>query len=222
MNDAYMPHIVALVAAAVGAFLGSGSAFVLEAWRRQREETEARYSALFRTQLVLITQLNTLLVINKQYLDAHREDPERFMKLVPFHTGMTGMRVDFGSLWFIPLIDSDADLVHRIYLAEQAYSTSTDTLAMRNRKIEETMYASDVRVEQFDFSTGNSRVQLDMRKVHLIKSLTDCLYESIDDAIKQQEKAIADIRLFIKRVYRGRKSLQYTDKEPNKKKPEST
>lgn len=216
MNEEYIPHIVALVAAAVGAFLGSGSAFILEAWRRKREETEARYSALFRTQLDFITQLNTLLVITKQYLDAHREDPDRFMKLIPFHTGMTGMRVDFGSLWFIPLIDSDADFVHRLYLAEQPYCTSTDTLEMRNRKVEETIYASDVRVEQFDSKTGQSRVEVDVRKVHLIKSLTDCLYESVDDAIKQQEKAISDICGFIKRAYRGRKSLQYEDKVADK------
>jgi hypothetical protein len=51
---------IAVVSAAVGAFLGSGLAFLLEEKRRRGAEKDTRYSSLIRTQLALGMQLNTL------------------------------------------------------------------------------------------------------------------------------------------------------------------
>lgn len=59
---------IALISAAVGAFLGSGLAFLLEENRRRRADRDTRYSSLIQTQLALGMQINTLVIMGRRQI----------------------------------------------------------------------------------------------------------------------------------------------------------
>jgi hypothetical protein len=214
-------HIITLVAA----FLGSASAFLLEERRRRRQNIDERHSVIFRAQLVLLRQLDSLLNLTTHYLDTYRNHPNRALLMGPFYTGVTDLRVDFGSLWFVPLIDSDTNLIHRIYLAESSFLTSTGMFNMRNNEMRRFMSERAKYVQSFNPTTGELRMKSTMElelQVKLITDMTNGLYDSTDGAILQLETAIRDVRAMIRRVYPGRKSVEYKGRaKPNDGEPAS-
>lgn len=199
---------IALVSAAVGAFLGAGLAFLLEEIRRRRAEATTRYFSLFRTQLALGMQINTLLIVQRRYLDEHRNDANRHMRLVPVQMSTTALRVDLGSIAFIAEID-DVEILQRVYLAEQAYLNSTATLATSNLKIQEIRYNLGIARGPVNPETGEATALFDLAHVVILKQLIDGLYVSVDRAIIDQKAALDELAAVIKRLCPRRKALRF-------------
>ena len=203
---------VTLAAAAFGAFLGAGFAFLLEELRRRTAEGNARYSALIQAQLALIMQVNTLVNIQKLYLDAQRNAPDRHMRLVPVHMAMTDLRLDLAPLGFIAEVD-DVGVLQTVYLAEQGYVTATTALAISNAKIQETRFDGVLAHGPVDPDTGKAQGLFDAGKVVVLKQLVDGLYQSVDGAIRDESRAVEVLAKVIKRLYPKRKPLAFTIQE---------
>ena len=201
-------HIIALVSAAAGGFFGSGSAFLLEWLRRKKEDRTQKYEDLFKTQYILITQHNSLLVLKQHYLDIHRNDPDRFLKLVPIVNNPSPLRVDIAKLAFLAN-ESAATTLNDIYIAESCYGNALAALEMRNQKLQELMNDPTVQVEDFDFETGRGRIAANPRKVRVIKGLTDGLYDSLDDAEAKYAKLIPAMSVTIKKLFPKKKAFHY-------------
>ena len=201
-------EVVALVAAAVGACLGAGIAFLLEEMRRRRVERNGRYSRLLEAQIVLGMQLNTLVNIQQQYLNEHRAAQNRHMLLVPLHMSMSELRADIASLGFIAEVD-DVEILHRVYLAEQAYITATTALTVSNSKIQELRYDGALAHGPVNQSTGEAQAVFDGAKLVILKQHIDGMYASVDEAVEWELEAIDELRGVIKRQFSERKSLTF-------------
>jgi hypothetical protein len=197
-----------LVAAAFGAFLGTGSAFLLEQSRRRRAEDDTRYTSLLKAELALGMQLNDLVNTQRQYLDEHRDHPQRCLRLVPLVMGMTDLRVDLGSLAFVAEVD-DVQILQLVYLAELGYVTAITTLAANNNKIEEIRYQEATRLGPVDMTTGEAVAMIDAARYQVLKETTDGLYDSVDGEVEQHKKALSELHALCKRLFPKRRSLQF-------------
>jgi hypothetical protein len=182
-------EVVALVAAAVGAFLGSTSAFLLEAWRRARAEENLRYGLILEGQFALAMQLRTLVNIRDQYLKPDRDAADRFMLLVPFYGESNDPTVDLGALGFVA-VEDEIDVLQKLHMAQDAYLTAMFALRSRNDMMAE-VYAAAVPRGDFDFESGAETVGVDARLARRLKGITDGLYKSVDSAIELEHEAIA-------------------------------
>jgi len=189
---------VALVAAAVGAFLGSTSAFLLEAWRRSHVEKTARHTALLQAQFAVSMQLRTMVNIRDQYLNEVRDKPDRFMLLVPFYGETADPVVDLGTLGFVAA-DDRIDALQQVHMAQGAYLTAMSALRARNEMMA-AMYEAAIPSGDFDFETGEETVALDRRKARRLKGITDGLYKSVDSAIELEHEAVAVLAQVGKRL----------------------
>lgn len=190
---------VTLVAAGVGAFLGSGSAFALEALRQRRLETQARHTALLNAQFALAMQLRTLVNTRDQYLDECRDHPQRFMRLVPFYGELNDPRVDFQRLGFVAAEDAAATL-QAVHMAQDAYLTAFSALRVRNGLME-AIYTAATPAGDFDFDSGEGTVTMDARQARVLKGMTDSLYKSVDSAIQLEHIALSQLGGASKRLY---------------------
>lgn len=180
---------VTLVAAAAGAFLGSGSAFLLESRRRKRAESDARQAAVVQAQFALSMQMDTLVNIRNQYLSEVRDEPNRFMLLVPFQAEPSDPIVELADLGFIALVD-DMEVLHRLHKAQSAYLNAMSSLRARNDMMD-VVYAAARPHDDFDFSTGAETVSLDGRLARRLKGITDGLYSAVDSGIELEGEAVS-------------------------------
>jgi len=204
---------IALIAAAVGAFFGSGLAFLIEENRRKRTEKDSRYSALIQTQFAIGMQLNTLVIIQRRHLDRYREQTDRHMRITPVEMSTTDIRTDVGSIGFIAEVD-DVEILHRIYVAEQSYLTAIGALLTTNQSIQEIRYKGAISHGPINPETGEATAYFDKAQVFILKQIIDGLYESVDSAIISQGNILNDLRILIKRLYPKRKALEFKIPEP--------
>jgi hypothetical protein len=199
---------VTLVAAAFGAFFGSGLAFLLEERRRRRLETDRRYSRLLEAQLALGMQLEKLLNIQHGYLDPHRTEPDRHMRLEPLHMSMTDLRVDFSALVFIAEVDG-LGILQTVYLAEQAYITATTALAESNSKIDKRPSDGAITSGPVDLEASAAIAVFDSAAAADLKEFIDDLYRSVDEAIDSVREAIKELTSATRRLYPKRKAHHF-------------
>ena len=201
-------HVIALIAAAAGGFFGSGSAFLLERLHRRKEDAEKRYQALFTTQYTLITQHNTLLVMKTQYLDQHRNDPQRAARLVSLVIHPSELRVNIGEIAFLAN-EGCAETLNNIHISESSYLNAVSALNLRNQRLYEFQNDPTVELQEFDQETGRSTIKADPRKIRMIQAYTNALYESVDDAESKFAALIPEVRTTIKKLYPKRKAFEY-------------
>ncbi|MDZ4179869.1 MAG: hypothetical protein U1E29_11675 [Coriobacteriia bacterium] len=200
--------VVALVAVAAGAFLGTFSAYLLESRRRERVESADRYSALVKTQLALGMQLNSLAVIDRQYLDPVRELEDRHMRLVPAHINTTELRVDLPSIAFVAEVD-EAEILQRLMLAEESFMTAVEALRLTSERIEQSRYQGAIARGPINPETGEAEAIFDPVAITILKALVDGLYESVEHAIGQQRASLEEVRALMKRLFPSRDALSF-------------
>lgn len=171
-------NVDSFAAAGFGAFLGSGSAFLLESKRRKRELRDKEHDAALTAQYALQAQWSTLESIRLQLLERWRGDSDRHLKLTAFSIPDARLAIPFDRLIFIAKRD-DPDLLQEIRIAEESYNGAMDSLRGRNEKLEAFYYDPEVRKESFDAQTGKGTGPAPAYKVFLIKQLTDGLYQSV-------------------------------------------
>lgn len=203
MNAQTQSDWIPLVAAGLGAFLGSVSAFALEALRQWRRERALKHSALMTAQFVLSMQLNTLVSIDNQYLRGVAKHPQRFAQLPLFYLEVDDTRIDFSSLAFIATRDR-IEVLQKVHMAQAAFLTAIGAISHRNRILED-IYAMDTNVTAFDFETGQGTVDIDERKARVLKGATDGLYGAVESGIELLQLAIAGLGETSKGLFPKRK-----------------
>lgn len=194
---------VTLVAAAFGAFFGAWLAFLLEERRRKRVEADRRYYCLLQAQLALGMQREKLLNIQRGYLDLHREEPDRHMRLEPLFMSMDDLRVDFPPLVFVAEAFGFG-IVQTLYLAEQGYITATSALAKSNGMIEKRLAGGPL-----DSEAGGAVAVFDSSAEASLKGFIDDLYCSVDGAIDSMGAAIDELTSVTRKLYPERKAHHF-------------
>src|SRR4051794_28904504 len=99
-----------------GAFLGTASAFALEAWRRYRNRVEQQFEAVLATEAILLIQRNSLLHFMGQLPDGHNP----FDNLKHVILTFSKQSVDFSKLAFLGA-SSDPQLLLELDVAQEGY-----------------------------------------------------------------------------------------------------
>jgi hypothetical protein len=199
---------VALVAAAVGAFLGSGSAFLLQYIQQRRSLRVDRESSLIQAQFILSMQLNTLVQLDRQHLAPLRDDPDRTLLLRPAAYIPSETALDISTIAFVAVF-GQVEALEAVHAAQDSYRNALSMLQGRTEFYKQICYGPDVRSTSFDFESGESMSELDVRQVRVLKSLTDGLYKTVADAIELETQAFADLDLVLQSHYPKAKRLYF-------------
>ncbi len=175
---------------------------------RRRAEADRRYSCLLQAQLALGMQLDKLLNIQHGYLDLHREEPDRHMRLEPLYMSMIDLRIDFSALVFIAEIDDGFAVLQTMYLAEQGYITATTALAESNSRIEKRPPAGADSKGTVDSEAGETAV-CDSTAATDLRQFIDGFYRSVDEAVDSMRGAIEDLTSVARRLYPNRKAHHF-------------
>jgi hypothetical protein len=199
-----LTYSVAFGSAALGAFLGSLSAYLLGRRQHRSDERDKYYGYLLAAQYSLMSQWNILEGIRRQHLEPLRDDPTRFVKLPVFYAPSHHYPVPFEHITRITR-SSNPNLLQDVHIAEQRYHTSQESLAIRN-KLLEAFYKNPN--EDFDFDTGRGRVRADAKEVYFIRQATDVVYQQIDRALPALAETARALERFIKAEFKGAKPLR--------------
>jgi hypothetical protein len=191
---------VALVAAGLGAFLGSGSAFLLQFLHQRRDLREGRESALVQAEFILSMQMNTLVQLRKQYLSPLTDDPNRTLSLRPAAFIPTETSLDMTAIAFVAVL-GPVEALQAVHSAQDAYRNALALLRERSDLYKQICYSPDVESSSFDFDSGESVSRLDARQVRVLQSLTDGLYKTVDAAIELETQAFGALDTVIRRQY---------------------
>ena len=200
---------VTLVAAAVGAFLGAAVAFLLEAGRRWLAERQTRYAAILQAQFSLSMQLRSLVNIRDQYLNELRDDPKRFMLLVPFIGELPDPQVDLSALSFVGVKDR-VDVLQQIHMAQGAWSTAMAALRERNGMMD-ILYEKAEPRGPVEFESGAQDISVEAGLARRLKGITDGLYQAVDSGIDVQHSAIQALAGAGKRMFKRRDFLDVVE-----------
>jgi hypothetical protein len=206
MNDFWnTTNVVAFSSAIAGAFFGSASAFWLGRLQQKRDLRDRRHSALIATQYALLSQWNILENIRRNLFEPHRQDPMRFAKMPLYHIAKAHCAVPFSEITFIANSD-DTNLLQQIHIAEQSYLSTVQTLDLCNEKRE--AFFKDNKAHQFDIKTGTAKIETTEQEIFVMKTVTDALYNQVDDALKKLEVEPKNIWKFVKRNFKGMKAIE--------------
>jgi len=158
-------------------------------------------------QYALMSQWNVLENVRTQHLEKFRIDRDRFMKLSLYYAPGPPNFVPFQDLTFIANTEYP-NILQEIHLAEQSYHTCVETLAIKNKRLEDFYKNPNVSNKSFDFETGKGVVQASAQDIFFIRRVTDALYESIDKALPKLKTTILRLEIFIKLIFPGWQALQ--------------
>lgn len=207
---------ITLAAAAAGALLGAAVAFALEAFRRWLAERNRRYALLLEAQFSLSMQLRSLVITRNQYLNELRDDPQRFMSLVPFIGDVSDPQVDLSSLGFVGVKDK-VEVLQRVHMAQAAWSTAMAALRERNQMMA-LLYEKAEPRGPIEFDSGAQKVSVDAGFARRLKGVTDGLYDSFDCAIELQHSGVEALAAAGKRMFPRRDfwaATEVDDEQPS-------
>lgn len=199
---------VALIAAALGAFLGASSAYLLQLAHQRRSLRVSRESSLIQAQFILSMQLNTLVQLHNQYLRPIEDDPNRTLALRPAAVIPSEISLDLTAIAFVAVL-GQVEALQAVHTAQDAYRNTLGLLRERTELYKQVCYAPDVRASSFDFDSGKSTSQLDERQVRRLKGLTDGLYRTVDAAIALQTEAFSALDTVLRSSYPKAKRLYF-------------
>ena len=202
-----LTHGVAFASAAMGALLGSLSAYLLGRRQQRADKRDEQYGATLMAQYSLMSQWNILEGIRRQHLEPLREDPNRAMKLAIYYAPSLHHRVPFEGIAFITRT-KEPNLLQVVHIAEQSFHTATEALSIRNGLLQDFYKNPAVERERFDPDTGRALIRADPKDVFFIRQATDVLYRHVDSALPKLKAAAESLEKFIKSEFKGARALR--------------
>ena len=141
-----------------GAFLGTASAFALEAWRRYRSRVEQQFEAVLAAEAVLLIQRNSLL----NFINRAPNGQNPFVNLKHIIFNCSQQSIDFSKLAFLGG-SSDPQLILELDVAQEGYRNAVNTAQLRNKMLDEYLNHPGTRMETLDDTTDQVRAIGDAR-----------------------------------------------------------
>jgi hypothetical protein len=111
----------------LGAFLGTASAFALEAYRRYRRQKDRQLEAVLAAESVLLIQRNSLLSFLQKAPDG--QNPLANLKHIILN--FSHQAIDFSNLAFLGASE-DPQLMLELDVAQESYLNAVNTAELRN------------------------------------------------------------------------------------------
>jgi len=198
-TDPILMHILWLIVdilkVFLGAFFGAAFAFAYECRRKKNEELSQRIISLRDSQFALVARVNSLLIINKQYLKMQAQNPNRWIELSPVLNVLTPPPIPLAEISFL-LDDIDPNLLGEILVARNKYDTVCQIIAIRNRKHNEFQ-------ELYERGVTSKRLQTQLT------DFTDALYYHLPSAVTFIHSVHSMLEEVMKKHFRVVKILRF-------------
>ncbi len=118
----------------VGAFLGAMLAFLFQVFLQHKQERKAALMSAHRMLFCLLQQINTILLVQKDFIAPHLKDPGRFLSIPAMHEFDVQKDVfDFTTFGFMLETSESRKIMYDLYLAQASYVEALHTLNERSR-----------------------------------------------------------------------------------------
>ena len=122
------------VATLVGAFLGAMLAFLFQLVLHRKQEKKAAQMSAQRMLFCLLQQMNTLMLVQRDFVFPHVDDPGRFLSIPAVHEFDIDKDVfDFSTFGFMLETNESRMIMYELYLAQESYIEALRVLNDRSR-----------------------------------------------------------------------------------------
>lgn len=128
--DAVMNGVTTLI----GAFLGAMLAFLFQLCLNRRQDQKAALMSTHRILFCLLQQMNTILLVHKDYIFPHLNNPGRFISIPAIHEfDIEKNSFDFSTFSFMLESSESRAIMYDLYLAQESYIEALRALNERSR-----------------------------------------------------------------------------------------
>ena len=122
------------VATLVGAFLGAMLAFLFQVLVHRRQERKLALMSAHRMLFCLLQQMNTIMLVQKDFIAPHLNDPVRFISIPAMHDfDFEKNAFDFSTFGFMLETVESRLVMYDLYLAQDSYVEALRALNERSR-----------------------------------------------------------------------------------------
>jgi hypothetical protein len=191
-----------------GAFLGTASAFALEAWRRYRDRTEQQFEAVLATEAVLLIQRNSLLSLLRQAPSGH--NPFANLKHLIFN--FSPQSIDFSKLAFLGA-GSDPQLILELDVAQENYRNAIRSAELRNKMLDEYLNHAGTKVRYLDQTGNEIEVTGEPRLANNIRQINELAWLAIQRAETKNHETFDRLYNFAKKRFPREKKMPFAYKK---------
>ncbi|VGO18231.1 hypothetical protein [Pontiella sulfatireligans] len=174
-----------------GAFVGATAAFAFERRKKKDDEVERQKNVIVETQFALASRINFVTGVNKGSLNEHKDNPLRWIKLLPLEIHPVVPKIKIDELVFI-LFSKDANLLSEINLIDEAFDSFVGAMKRRNEL-------------HLDFQNHPEKPNPNFEEI--MTALTDGIYKYSEDLESSIEKTMSLLLDLIKTGYKNGKGL---------------
>ncbi len=117
----------------VGAFLGAMVAFLFQIWLQKQQEKKTALVSTHRIMFCLLQQINTLVLVQKDFIYPYLKDPVRFISIPALHEfNITKDLFDFSTFGFMLDSSQSRTIMYDLYLAQASYVEALRSLNERS------------------------------------------------------------------------------------------
>jgi hypothetical protein len=171
----------------------------------KRLKADKEYAAIIRAQHALLFMAENLTDLRNQKLDAHKDQPDRHIRMTALFMTEKHVSIDLDSLSFL-FRPKMRELIARCFFAERSYLSALD--ALRDRNTAWTAITNQPgAVSDINPSTGVGTLTISNDQARQLKTLTDLLYRAVEIGESLNKEAAADLRKNAKLVFDNRDFL---------------
>jgi len=182
----------------IGPFVGASLAFYYARRKAARDKISEHRASLVKSQLVLICHANSLENMRRHYAP-YRNLPDRERHIPRCGHHFDTSSVDVASLSFL-VEHNRGDVIMANHLADIGYRNTCEAITDRNNEFIKLHSGADAG--EFDSDTGVGKFNFSATELFLLKSLTDTLFDMIDEAIADHDRCIDLNRTLAGKIFR--------------------
>lgn len=203
----------------MASFIGASFAFLLANWSRKRQEKTSSAKAGNRAMFMLWRQWNELRLFQTQIINPERNNPLRFITLLPNpETDYGDLRFDFDGLAF--LLDTEyRECLMEVSVAENKFRRAVQLLDMRSKirhgvspMLEEAGIQQDGEYKVSDITA----VLGERRSIELV-SITNNAIEYVDDTVASIKTVGDRLHNALNKLYPKEKIINWREGELEEK-----
>ena len=184
----------------IGAFLGAMLAFAFQIYLNYKLERNSSLMAAHRMMFCLLQQINTLILIQRDFIYPHLTDIGRFISIPAVHEFDAKRDVfDFATFSFMLNTSKSRAIMYELYLAQESYVEALNVLNARSKmhrdEVQSKLAAAGIR-------NGGEVIFKDIKDAlgpyvfPSITNTTDQLIEVMKSAFVKLAKSKVDFRAY--------------------------
>src|SRR6185369_9946267 len=200
------------MATLIGAFVGAMLAFIFQLVIHRKQERQAALMCTHRMLFCLPQQINTILLVQKDFIAPHINNPGRFLSIPAIHYfDLEKNTFDFNSFDFMLQTIESRQIMYDLYLAQESYIEALRAVNERSR-----LHREEVQpcLASSGIQNGSAVTAKDIEQAlspflfQTIISSTEQVISSFKSAFEKLEKSKRDFRNYAVKRF---KTNDFTD-----------